>query len=55
MAMDIHTHIVKYSGNDISARPNCWAQGNGYDTNSEILSYPYPFYFCHLNMICWPL
>jgi len=50
--MDIHTDMIKYSGNDISARPNCSAQGTKYDMNSEILSYPYPFCICHLNMIC---
>jgi len=39
--MDIHTHHIKYSGNDISARPNCSAQGTGYEFRNPFLYPPF--------------
>ena len=41
--MDIHTHIIKYSGNDVSARLNFSAQGTGYEFTDPFLSLPFLF------------
>jgi len=41
--MDIHTHNIKYSGNDISARPNSSAQGTGNEFRDPFLYLPFLF------------